>query len=274
MKKFFLFITVLFGISVSKAQDINSYKYVIVPQEFQFLQEPDQYKLNSLTKFLLEKNGFEAFFESEDLPEEVSKNPCEALVAGVENNSGLFRTKVNLILKDCYNKQIFISEEGVSRKKDFTEAYHEALRNAFQSLEELNYSYNETIVSGRPEMPKISENGEEETDKPGIGLNSETVNRAEDYIQVKNFSDDAKLIFTRNSSKYLLKKTSKGYNFYQEGMEEPFAALVKSSSGVNFIYSAINSQGMAHFDDGGNLVVEVLNSETGALDSVTYKLQH
>lgn len=263
------------GATVSRAQDINSYKYVIVPQEFEFLKEPDQYQLSSLTKFLFEKEGFEVFFEGEELPEEFSKNPCEALVADVENHSGLFRTRVNIILKDCYNRQIFTSEEGVSRKKDFKDAYHEALRNAFQSIEDLNYSYDETIVAARPEVATETENlnvKEEGTERSEKTQNPVSVKPSEEIVQEKRTSDSEK-VFSRDNSRFVLKKTAKGYNFYQEGMEEPFAALVRSSSGENFIYSAINSQGMAHFDGEGNLVVEILNSETGGIDSTVYKFQ-
>lgn len=273
MKNFFFLMLVLLGTTVSQAQDINSYKYIIVPQEFDFLKEPDQYQLNSLTKFLFEKNGFETYFEGEKLPEDLSKNPCEALNAEVENNSGLFKTRVNVILKDCYNKQVFVSEEGRSREKDYKDAYHEALRNAFESIEELNYSYNETIVSARPEMPEKPKTSgiQEENMESGRAQNPVTVNPVEDNVQ-KRITSDSEMIFTRDNSGYILRKTEKGYNLYQEGTEEPFAALVKSTSG-NYIYSAINSQGMAHFDKDGNLVVEVLNSETGAIDSVVYKIQ-
>ena len=38
--------------------DINNYKYVSVSDRFDFLKTSDQYQLNSLTKFLLNKSGF------------------------------------------------------------------------------------------------------------------------------------------------------------------------------------------------------------------------
>ena len=275
MKNIVFIIICVLTTTISKAQDLNSYKYIIVPEEFEFLKEPDQYQLNSLTKFLLEKHGFEAYKRGEELPADFSSNPCEALVAEVENNSGLFRTKVNLVLKDCYNKQIFISEEGTSRKKDFKEAYHEALRDAFRSLEDLNYKYNEAIVTARPEMVPETQNQytiREEPTKSEKAPVSEGSTEEEFNPERSNFASEG--TYSRNNSIYNLKKTAKGYNMFQDGMEEPFAALVKPASGNNYIYSAINSQGMAHFDNEGNLVIEILNSETGEVASTIYKLQN
>jgi hypothetical protein len=36
-------------------RNVNDYKYVIVPEKFDFQKEPNQFKLNQLTKFLLKK---------------------------------------------------------------------------------------------------------------------------------------------------------------------------------------------------------------------------
>ena len=38
---------------------------VIVPNRYTFQKEDNQYQLNALTKFLLEKQGFKAYMESE-----------------------------------------------------------------------------------------------------------------------------------------------------------------------------------------------------------------
>jgi hypothetical protein len=37
---------------------VNNYKFIIVPDKFDFLNQRDKYKTSSLTKFLLKKNGF------------------------------------------------------------------------------------------------------------------------------------------------------------------------------------------------------------------------
>ena len=47
---------------------INDYKYVSVPDKFDFLKSNDQYQLSSLTKFLLKKNGFTVLNKSDNYP--------------------------------------------------------------------------------------------------------------------------------------------------------------------------------------------------------------
>ena len=60
MKLKYILITVLVlssGIIIGQ-RSLNEYKYVTVPNKFDFLKSDDQYQLNSLTKFLLEKKVF------------------------------------------------------------------------------------------------------------------------------------------------------------------------------------------------------------------------
>jgi hypothetical protein len=62
----------LFLIAVTAfSQSVNDYKYVIVPVKFDFQNTKDAYKLNSLTKMVLEKYGFVAFLSSDDIPEAI-----------------------------------------------------------------------------------------------------------------------------------------------------------------------------------------------------------
>ncbi|QED38849.1 hypothetical protein FK178_14490 [Antarcticibacterium arcticum] len=277
MKKFITFIILFAGIYISKAQDLNAYRYVIVPEKFEFLKEADQYQLNSLAKFLFEKHGFEAFIEGEEMPLEFVQNRCEGLLANVANESGLFRTRLILTLKDCNNRVVYTSPEGTSAEKDFQTAYHEALRNAFSPLGNLNYNYRETIVSGRPEINRIPETEtpkKEVSEKVDISPHAEVrvnpkpvVKPTVDNAQAGNFN------FTKGDNLFFLEKTSNGYSFFQKGMAEPFAALIQTSTGNNFIYSSITSKGMAYFDENGNLVVEVLNPQSNTLETVLYKAQ-
>ena len=69
MKLIYTILLVLAMSNSSTGQSLNDYKYVIVPGKFDFLKESDKYQLNSLTKFLFEKYGFEAYLErSKDIP--------------------------------------------------------------------------------------------------------------------------------------------------------------------------------------------------------------
>ncbi|GJH39597.1 hypothetical protein RCZ04_01470 [Capnocytophaga sp. HP1101] len=102
---------------------------VIVPNRYAFQKEDNQYQLNMLTKFLLEKQGFKVYMESET-PAELLQNPCEFLKADVKNESNMMTSKVQFVLTDCANKAVFTSEIGKSREKEFKKSYQEALRNA------------------------------------------------------------------------------------------------------------------------------------------------
>ncbi|MDP3311831.1 MAG: hypothetical protein Q8S45_00580 [Lutibacter sp.] len=123
-------------------QQLNNYKYILVPKRFEFQKLDDQYQLNSLTKFLFNKAGYTVFFSDDSLPQEVANNGCLALKTLIVDNSSMFTTKVKIDLLDCYNTIVLSTAEGSSKEKDYKKGYQEAIRNAFTELENLNYKYN------------------------------------------------------------------------------------------------------------------------------------
>jgi hypothetical protein len=140
--KFYTFLVACFvATTVFSQASLNAYKYVIVPNKYDFLKEKNQYQLNALTKFLFEKYGFEALMEGSDYPEDLAVNRCLALNSDVLKDSGLFKTKLTVELKDCNGKTVFTSKVGESREKDFKSAFNLALRDAFESVEALEYKY-------------------------------------------------------------------------------------------------------------------------------------
>ncbi|AWH73123.1 hypothetical protein DCS32_02785 [Dokdonia sp. Dokd-P16] len=158
-----LLFTVFIGSSLI-SQSVNDYKYVIVPEKFDFLNEKDQYQLNSLTTFLFNKYGFEAYVEkASNLPLDYKRNGCNTLRADVVESSGMLRTKLQVKLLDCNDAVVFVSEEGSSKLKEYKKSYHEALRRAFESIEELNYTYQENNTVVVEEEPTMTENVEKPT---------------------------------------------------------------------------------------------------------------
>ncbi|MFL9845822.1 hypothetical protein [Flavobacterium rhizosphaerae] len=142
MKKLFLLAALLIGLaSFAQTQDINNYKYVIVPEKFDFLKDPNEYNLNTLTKMLFEKYGFVVFFTNDNLPPDLMANKCRALYGDLEDHSDWFGSGLSILLKDCGGKVIFESEVGKSKIKDYQKGYYEALRKASVSLDGLNYKY-------------------------------------------------------------------------------------------------------------------------------------
>lgn len=132
----FLMTTCLFSQS-----SLNNYKYVIVPKKYSFLKSDDQFQLNSLTKFLFNKYGFEAFLEGESYPEDLMKNRCLALTTDVIKDNAFLKTKLLVELKNCNGLTVYTTQAGESREKDFNRAYSEALRGAFKEFEAMNYKY-------------------------------------------------------------------------------------------------------------------------------------
>ena len=126
MKKIITLVVILLPL-LAMAGDI----YVVVPNRFSFQKEDNQYQLGSLTKFLLEKEGFKVYFENE-VPQELLNNACDGLRADLKNTSGLMTSKLQLVLIGCKGKEVYTSEVGKSREKEYRKSYQEALRNAFK----------------------------------------------------------------------------------------------------------------------------------------------
>jgi hypothetical protein len=136
-----LVIVFLMTTSLFSQSSLNNYKYVIVPKKYGFLKSDDQFQLNSLTKFLFNKYGFEAFLEGESYPEDLMKNRCLALTTDVIKDNAFLKTKLLVELKNCNGLTVYTTQAGESREKDFNRAYSEALRGAFKEFEAMNYKY-------------------------------------------------------------------------------------------------------------------------------------
>lgn len=139
MKKQFLFL-LLFVCSFGFAQSINDYKVVVVPLKFEFLKSENQYRMSTLSKFNLNKVGFDVYYSNQVVPSNIDR--CAVLNYDVVKESGFLTTKLYVTFKDCYGKIVYQSEIGVSREKEFQLAYTDALNKAFTSIYELEYQYN------------------------------------------------------------------------------------------------------------------------------------
>ncbi|MEL1240036.1 hypothetical protein [Flavobacterium flavipallidum] len=139
MKKQFLLLLLLVS-SFGIAQSLNDYKTVIVPLKYEFLKSENQYRMATLSKFNLNKVGFDVYYSNQVVPNEI--NRCAVLNYDIVKDSGFLTTKLYLTFKDCYGKIVYQSEIGLSREKDFQQAYNEALNKAFESVYALEYQYN------------------------------------------------------------------------------------------------------------------------------------
>ena len=143
MKKLLLLSFVLAFMFKSESQsDLNNYKYAVVPLQYEFFKGKDVYRLNTLTRALFKEQGFSTYFTEQELPEDLFKDRCLALYPNViKVKGGLFKRKVQIIIKDCTGNIIHESDIGDSGENNHQKAYHEALRKAFKSVERLKYKY-------------------------------------------------------------------------------------------------------------------------------------
>lgn len=132
MKKYFLLF--LFVSAIGFSQNLNDYKYAMVPSKFNFLKEENMYNLNALTKLFMEKYGFETYLSNETAPDDFIANNCNKVFVDVIPNNNIFTTRVKVVIKDCRGTILYTSEEGTSKDKEYKVAYNQALRMAFDNF--------------------------------------------------------------------------------------------------------------------------------------------
>jgi hypothetical protein len=139
MKKIALLL-LLVSFTFSVAQE--KYKYLIVPYKFNFFKEDNKYNTSFIIKSFFEKEGFQVFYNTDNFPDELAKNRCLALFADATESNTMFSTKINIEIKDCYNKVIYTSDQGATREKQLEKAYPIAFRSALNSLKGvMNFKY-------------------------------------------------------------------------------------------------------------------------------------
>ncbi|MDT0688667.1 hypothetical protein RM549_02655 [Salegentibacter sp. F188] len=280
MKTAIFSIALILSFTSLNSQNLNKYKYVVVPESFGFLNAPDEYQLNALTKFLFEKNGFKATMKSEQKPSDLKANGCLALYADVKDDSNLFVTKLTVVLENCNGEVVYRSSEGSSRKKDFKRAHHDALRDAFNSFEEFNYKFqqdSDNIATETISSPKAEQEGEVAAQAPEENMIAAMAEEQEDEdIEVKKTetgTEKSAVVYILDNAVYFIEKSDSGYSLFQKGMAEPFASLIKSKGQENYIYSSITKQGLAYFDKEENLVVEHFDKNKNEMIKTVYEVQ-
>ena len=140
MKKIFITL-LLIVICVGSAQSqLNDYKYIIIPKKFSEFKRENQYLTSTLVKHLFVEKGFNAIYE-DALPEELNNDRCLALTAQIKDESSMFLTKTAIVLLDCQAREVYVTQQGTSKEKEFKLSYGEAIREAFKSFNEISYAY-------------------------------------------------------------------------------------------------------------------------------------
>jgi len=119
---------------------LDNYKYFVVPKRFDAFKEINQYQSSTLVKFLLTKYGFETVY-ADAIPEELFLDKCLGLNSQLEDNSTYLQTVVAIVFNDCRGQEVFRTQEGRSKSKEFKEAYSDAIQEAMQSMALITHNY-------------------------------------------------------------------------------------------------------------------------------------
>ncbi len=149
MKNTVAIVFILIGTIGMAQEQLNDYKYIVVPKQFAEFKRENQYQTSTLIKYLFGEKGFEAVYE-DALPQELKNNGCLGLRAKLVDGSSMFTTKASVKLENCSGEEVFTTKEGKSKEKDYKDSYGEALRDAFTSFDAMNYKYNGKAENSEP----------------------------------------------------------------------------------------------------------------------------
>lgn len=255
-----LFFMSLIGVSaIAQNTDLSSYSYVVVPDRYEFLRSPDQYQLNSMTLFYLDKSGFNAYLSS-NTP---NANRCDGLYANVEELRSILGTKLQIVLRDCSDNEVYRSEVGKSKYKEFDKTYQDALRNAFRSMEALGVNQKDVVLLNASVAASSVENDSKAEVKSSENLPVSNVSGV--LLPTSKF-----LNYSLDGQSFLLRKTAEGYSLYKEtSNSEDGLQLIGKIVVMDKVVKYLDTSGNAAdavFDAAGNLTIK------DATSSMNYKL--
>ena len=270
MKKIGLYFLLVFIVSFSfsaKAQEkynidkLNYYKYVVIPIQYKFQDEDNEYMLNSLTKYLLNQEGFDTYMDVESKPNDLKFNRCLALYVDVISESESFfslQTKLDLVFKDCNNEVIFKSE-GKSRIKNYEESYKDALKEAFEVFGSANFIY--------------KYNGKNNYDQTHSVKAEQSEPEINEITQVDKIEYNLPGTYSLFNEKYKIDKIEAGYIMLSAESGDR-KAFINVTSDHSILFNSEKMNGKMKFTNDGNLEIEYFNNDTGKLEKATlYKVE-
>lgn len=200
----------------------EKYKYIIVNSNFDFVKKRDAYSTSSMTKFLFNKIGFEAYLDDDTIPDELAINKCKALFASVIDKSSAFTIKSIIQIKDCKGRVIFTSDEGSSKIKDYDRGYYQSISEAFKSVKLYKHKYDKVEQDNLPNI--VSKPKKLVTKSVGV--------------KKQETAKEAKIVVDKTKSQYpvLSPKANKtGYQLLNKEGQVVFTILKTSDKNKYFI---------------------------------------
>lgn len=222
---------------MSQAQSLNEYKYVVVDNQYEFQNEANQYRLNEMMVFEINKRGLKAFRNIEQLPNDLNIGVCNGLTLKIKAGGSL-RVQMTLEFINCAGQVVLTSKKGIGKTKDYRIAYKEALRDAMTSLDEVNYTYNPNATTLKKPVQKAIA-------VPTNERNITSIPKPE-FVELTGAE-----IYKSTTGIYLIQSTESGFDLFKN--KAIIGTLKQSESGCYLAHST-DFIGIAYKKDGDIMI--------------------
>ena len=216
-------------LKVNSQTEVNSYKYIIVPLQYKFLKGENKYRLNTLTKHLFLKSGYEVYYDKQLIPADLFEDRCLAMYADVNEIDRGFRiTNLEIELRDCKGELILKSDLGRSGINNHEKRFTTALRNAYDTFSDRLF-YQDTAKSTSTEE-KVVDN--KTSDKPLVKSD----------VTLEVYENSKKIVETKDTNEKEAESTTEITAGEQETVEEASDNEILYAQEVDNGYQLVNSE--------------------------------
>jgi len=220
---------------VSSAQiNLNDYKYIIVPKIFDSFGKVNQHQTSTYMKHLFTQKRFTAVYD-DNMPTDLSSDRCLGLVVDLIDNSSMFTTKTTIRLKDCNGKEVFLTQQGKSKKKEYQASYAEALDKAFASFAPIKYTYEPkeleepVTVSFKNDIKTLDEDAKHAKNQDSV-VEQIATKDVQYYKDRTPIETDIKSVETSNESKIVEQEATREEQSFKN--QEPVPTNIKKMETV------------------------------------------
>lgn len=218
------------------AQKVSDYQYISLAEKFEGFKDSNYGLDKALIKSLNSKKYTVLPANRNEWPAAAMQNPCNILLADVENDSGMLRNKVIVKFKDCNNK-VIATQKGASSIKEFEAGFQDALKQAMTTIPTSVPVENSVVQSS------ISSNMPEMTTREVVLEDTKPASGAEMYTNQNIKFQKIKL----NDKQFILADKS----------STPFATFTATTRNDIFRVKLQNGSDTIAYLENGNIVIEL-----------------
>ncbi len=251
MKKIALLIFVVFSNFSFAQASLNDYEMALIPSQFHFQKEDNQFRINSTIKAFLKQKGFEVYLSNDVLPEGFLDYNCNKVFVNVVEENTAFLTKLKIEFKDCRNTVLFTTDMAESRLKDMGQAYNQTLLATLKSFDKAKYKFSGKTYYDQEAQEKLKgrevENVSEEVTKVIKSEKEVKYEKVEKTPKPENNQPFVKVINKVSNEEMVLYKTTRS------------AIYLCDQNGKSGVVFAKNEVWFFEYLENGKLVSEKLD---------------